>query len=68
MKVGNYRQSLKIQSFSWAVVAHAFSPSTWEAEAGRQPVLCRETLSQKKKTKQNKKQKQKQKKTNNKRI
>jgi hypothetical protein len=22
---------------SWAVVAHAFNPSTWEAEAGRFP-------------------------------
>jgi hypothetical protein len=51
------------------VVAHAFNPSTWEAEAGRflssrpawstewvpgQPGLHRETLSQKTKTKQNK--------------
>jgi hypothetical protein len=50
-----------------AVVAHAFNPSTWEAEAGgflssrpawlfyrissRQPGLHRETLSQKKKKK-----------------
>jgi hypothetical protein len=49
---------------SWAVVAHAFNPSTWEAEAGRflssrpawstewvlgQPELYRETLSWKNK-------------------
>jgi hypothetical protein len=54
---------------SWVVVvAHAFNPSTWEAEAGRflslrpawstkwvpgQPGLHRETLSQKKKKKIN---------------
>jgi hypothetical protein len=25
---------VKIQLLSWAVVAHAFYPSTWEAEAG----------------------------------
>jgi hypothetical protein len=51
---------------NWAVVAHAFNPSTWEAEAGGflssrpvwstesvpgQPGLHRETLSQKKKKK-----------------
>jgi hypothetical protein len=50
------------QSPSWAVVAHTFNPSTWEAEAGgflssrpawstewvpEQPGLHRETLSQK---------------------
>ena len=55
----------------WAVVAHAFNPSTWEAETGRflssrpawstewapgQPGLHRETLSQKQKTKKKKKQ------------
>jgi hypothetical protein len=49
--------------YGWAVVAHAFNPSTWEAEAGiflssepawstervpGQPGLYRETLSQKK--------------------
>jgi hypothetical protein len=60
---------------SRAVVAHAFNPSTWEAEAGRflssspawstklvpgQPGLHRETLSQKNKnSKQNKTNKQK---------
>jgi hypothetical protein len=59
------------------MVAHAFNPSTWEAEAGRflssrpawstdrvpgQPGLHRETLSQKK----NKKQKQKKQKNKNK--
>jgi hypothetical protein len=58
---------LIISVFSRAVVAHAFNPSTWEAEAGGflssrpawsiegvpgQPGLYRETLSQK--TKQNK--------------
>ena len=52
--------------WGWAVVAHTFNPSTWEAEAGRllssrpawstewvpgQPGLYRETLSQKKKKK-----------------
>jgi hypothetical protein len=51
---------LKKSIFRWAVVAHAFNPSTWEAEAGRflslrpawstkwvpgQPGLYRETLS-----------------------
>jgi hypothetical protein len=51
------------------MVAHAFNPSTWEAEAGRflssrpawstervpgQPGLHRETLPRKNKTKQNK--------------
>jgi len=56
------------------VVAHAFNPSTWEAEADGflssrpawstegvpgQPGLYRETLSQKNKTKQNKQTKQK---------
>jgi hypothetical protein len=54
------------------VVAHAFNPSTWEAEAGRflsqmpawstecvpgQPGSYRETLSQKKKKQKNKKTK-----------
>jgi hypothetical protein len=53
-------------SLCWAVVAHAFNPSTWEAETGRflssrparstewvpgHPGLHRETLSQKKKKK-----------------
>jgi hypothetical protein len=28
-------QWLKTLAVSWAVVAHAFNPSTWEAEAGR---------------------------------
>jgi hypothetical protein len=51
---------LKNSNTGWAVVAHAFNPSTWEAEAGRflssrsawsikwvpgQPGLHRETLS-----------------------
>jgi len=55
-----------ILTLSWAVVAHAFNPSTWEAETARflssrpawstkwvpgQPGLHRETLSQKKKKK-----------------
>ena len=26
--------TIKINDFCWAVVAHAFNPSTWEAEAG----------------------------------
>jgi hypothetical protein len=54
-------------NMSWAVVAHAFSPSTWEAEAGGflssgpawstervpgKPGLYRETLSRKKKKNQ----------------
>jgi hypothetical protein len=53
---------LKIYFYGWAVVVHAFNPSTWEAEAGRflssrpawstkgvpgQPGLHRETLSRK---------------------
>jgi hypothetical protein len=57
-------KSLKKKKISGAVVAHAFNPSTWEAEAGRylssrpawstervpgQTGLHRETLSQKKK-------------------
>jgi hypothetical protein len=57
-------------SYSWAVVANAFNPSTWEAEAGgflssrsawstewvpEQPGLHRDTLSRKTKNKQNKK-------------
>jgi hypothetical protein len=57
-----------ISGWGWAVVAHAFNPSTWDTEAGGflisrpawstewvpgQPGLHRETLSQK--TKQNKK-------------
>jgi hypothetical protein len=60
-----------------AVVAHAFNPSTWEADAGRflssrpawstewvpgQPGLHRETLSQKTKTKKEKEKKRKEKK------
>jgi hypothetical protein len=56
----------------WAVVAHAFNPSIWEAEAGgflslgpawstewvsgQQPGLYRETLSQKQTNKQTNKQ------------
>jgi hypothetical protein len=60
--------NLKLHQSSWAVVAHAFNPSTWEAEAGGflslrpawftglvpgQPGLRRETLSRKQnKTKQ----------------
>jgi hypothetical protein len=70
-------KSLIKKCLSWAVVAHAFNPSTWEAEAGRflssrppwstewvpgQPGLHRETLSQKNKTKQNKTKQNKQKK------
>jgi hypothetical protein len=62
--------------WAWPVVAHAFNPSTWEAEAGGflslrpawstewvpgQPGLHRETLSRKTKPKQ---QQQKQNKTN----
>jgi hypothetical protein len=62
----------KVQA-SWAMLAHAFNPSTWEAEADgflssrpawstkrvpEQPGLYRETLSQKQKQKTNK-QKQK---------
>jgi hypothetical protein len=58
------------RTISWAVVAHAFNPSTWQAEAGGflssrpawssewvpgQPGLHRETLSQKNQTKPNKK-------------
>jgi hypothetical protein len=47
----------KKKSFKPGVVAHAFSPSTWEAEAsliykvspGQPRLLHRETLSQKKK-------------------
>ena len=61
---------------SWAVVAHAFNPSTWEAEVGRflssrpawstervpgQPGLYRETLSQKQKQTQANKQTEKRK-------
>jgi hypothetical protein len=60
---------LKVQD-GWVVVAHAFNPSTWEAEAGGflsskpawstegvpgQPGLHRETLSQKKKKKKKRK-------------
>ena len=63
----------------WAVVAQAFNPITWEAEAGGflisipawstewvpgQPGLHRETLSRTNETKQNKKQKQQTKKEN----
>jgi hypothetical protein len=64
----------KLRLHSWAVVAHASNPSTWEAEAGGflssrsvwstewvpgQPGLHRETLSQtNKQTNKNKKQKQ----------
>jgi hypothetical protein len=58
----------------WAVVAHAFNPSTWEAEAGGflssrpawstewvpgQPGLYRETLSRKTKKKKKKEKKRK---------
>jgi hypothetical protein len=58
--------ALEIQPVGWAVVVHAFNPSTWEAEAGEflssrpawsikwvpgQPGLYRETLSRKTKTK-----------------
>jgi hypothetical protein len=58
------KSTLKKLGLGWAVVAHIFNPSTWEAEAGRflslrpawstehvpsQPGLHRETLSQKKK-------------------
>jgi hypothetical protein len=60
---------IKKATLSGAVVAHAFDPSTWEAEAGRflssrpawstewvpgQPGLHRETLSRKTKAKQSK--------------
>jgi hypothetical protein len=32
---GKYKLIRKFEiSFSWAVVVHAFNPSTWEAEAG----------------------------------
>ena len=65
------RQEVEVQGYScsWAVVAHTFNPSTWEAEAGRflssrpasptewvpgQPGLHRETLSQKTKKKKKK--------------
>jgi hypothetical protein len=63
-------QVSKISIFCRAVVAHAFNPSTWEAEAGGflslrpawstkwvpgQPGLHRETLSRKTKTKKKKK-------------
>jgi hypothetical protein len=43
--------TLKNSKVGWAVVVHAFNPSTWETEAGRslssrpeQPELPRETL------------------------
>ena len=29
-----YYSAIKNNEFSWAVVAHAFNPNTWEAEAG----------------------------------
>ena len=60
--------------YGQAVVAHAFNPSTWEAEAGRflssrpvwstewvpgQPGLHRETLSRKKKKKKKEKKRKK---------
>jgi hypothetical protein len=63
--------TIKSIDYSWAVVAHAFNPSTWEAEAGRflssrsawstkwvpgQLGLHRETLSQENKNKQKNKQ------------
>jgi hypothetical protein len=66
----NYLQAIKNNRNIWAVVAHAFNPSTWEAEIGGflslrpawstewvpgQPRLHRETLSQKKKRKKKKK-------------
>jgi hypothetical protein len=31
----NTTQLLKTMNLGWAVVVHAFNPSTWEAEAGR---------------------------------
>ena len=63
---------LKVLILEPGVVAHAFNPSTWEAEAGGfqslrpawstdrvpgQPGLYRETLSRKKKKKKKKKKK-----------
>jgi hypothetical protein len=63
------QRTLKISTLCQAVVAQAFNPSTWEAEAGRflssrptwstelvpgQPGLHRETLSQKDKKKKKK--------------
>jgi hypothetical protein len=65
MFFSNFINSIKVISY-WAVVVHAFNPSTWEAEAGRclssrpawstewvpgQPGIHRETLSWKNKTK-----------------
>jgi hypothetical protein len=64
-----FQKSLKNFKNLWAVVAHTFNPSTWEAEAGRflssrpawsieripgQPGLYRETLSRKKQNKKTK--------------
>jgi hypothetical protein len=67
----NKNQSLSLPQKKPGVVAHAFNPSTWEAEAGGflssrpawsteqvpgQPGLHRETLSRKTKTNQTNKQ------------
>jgi hypothetical protein len=68
-KLQEQRKKQKLLSIGWAVVAHAFNPSTWEAEAGGflssrpawstewvlgQPGLHRETLSRKTKPNQTK--------------
>jgi hypothetical protein len=34
-KMGTWRPTLRLVCGSQAVLAHAFNPSTWEAEAGR---------------------------------
>lgn len=39
---------LKLWSYCWVVVAHTVTPSSWEAEAPRQPGLHTETPSQNK--------------------
>jgi hypothetical protein len=73
-KLWGLHYTLLKNTLLWAVVAHAFNSSTWEAEAGEflssrpawstewvpgQPELYRETLFQKRKRKEKKKRKRK---------